>query len=167
MDQRSCPMVLGATLWYMLEQRDVKMNVQHSQCVFELHFEAACHHTQSLFRQMPCVLSAYVRTLWSRIFLLKDKDTPPTQHATSPCSHPFGVWKRVSWWSYSGVSNDIPSESIHSRLWCNSVGGGGSSHSKTDEECNQLLLLFSFLFEGHSELTLCGHFGSLLPNRFY
>lgn len=165
MDQRNCPMVLGSTLWYMLEQRDVKMNVQYSQCVFELHFEAACHYTQSLFRQMPRVLSAYVRALWSQIFLLKDKDTPPTQHATSPCSHPFGVWKRVSWWSYSWVSNSIQSESSLSQLWCNSRGVHHTVR-QTGSATNYCFCFLSF-FKGHRELTLCGHFGSLMPNRFY
>lgn len=39
----------------------------------QLHFETKCHRTESMFRQMPHVLSAFVRTLWSRNPLARQK----------------------------------------------------------------------------------------------
>lgn len=76
----------------MLEQRDVKMSVQCSQCIFELHFEAACHQ-HAVDVQTDALRPQSMEEHFEAGFLLIDKKLRSLQTHFSVFSL---IWKRVA-----------------------------------------------------------------------
>lgn len=133
LERKHCP---------MLQQSDVRRTVQPSQCLFELHFDAPCPHTQQMFRRTPRrLLAAHARALWSRISLERQSLTACHFFMFSP----IYVWKRVSRRSCSRACDGISSVSCVSKL----ITGSASS---SDVDGGETSYCFCFLsFTGHSK----------------
>lgn len=120
----------------MLEQRDVKMSVQCSQCIFELHFEATCHqHTVDV--QTDALRPQCMREHFEAGFLLIDKKL----HSTDSL---FRVFSRLE---KSCMIESLSNFSSSLLQFCR------VHHTLRWTECSQLLCLFSLLFGSQQSNT--------------